>query len=146
MARAQSVTRPLNWVTGQIVDAAMRVHSSVGPGLLESAYQACLAYELIKRGVVVGVQVPMPLRYGGIVLELAYRADLLVDGRVIVEIKATAALLPVHRAQLLSYLRASALPVGLLINFHALHLRDGIVRIANEIGTGSEVQSSAHSQ
>ena len=124
----------------------MRVHSSVGPGLLESAYQACLAYELIKRGIVVGVQVPMPLRYGGIVLELAYRADLLVDGNVIVEIKAVAALLPVHRAQLLSYLRASALPVGLLINFRALHLRDGIVRIANQAGSDQAGEPSAPSQ
>ena len=140
------MTRPLNWVTGQVVDAAMRVHSSVGPGLLESAYQACLAYELIGRGLSVQVQCPMPLRYGGIVLELAYRADLLVDGRVVVEIKAVSDLLPVHRAQVLSYLRASSLSVGLLINFHALHLRDGIARITNELAIASEAQPSAPSR
>jgi GxxExxY protein len=112
--------------TGQIVDSAMRVHSALGPGLLEHAYTVCLAHEIGKRGIAVRRQVPFPVRYDGVALEVGYRVDLLVADEIIVEVKAIAKLLPVHESQLLSYLRLSGLTVGLLINFHATHLRDGI--------------------
>ena len=121
----------INDCTGHVVDAAMRVHSALGPGLLESAYQACLAHELRKRGLQVLVQIPVPIIYDGVSIELAYRLDLLVDDIVIVELKTVTKLLPIHEAQLLSYLRLGRKPVGLLINFHMMHLRDGIKRMVN---------------
>lgn len=119
-------------ITGAIIDAAMRVHSALGPGLLESAYAACLAHELIKNGYKVLREVPVPVVYDGVALEVGYRIDLLVDDCVIVELKAIEALLPIHQAQLLSHLRLSRKRTGLLINFHALHLRDGIKRMVND--------------
>lgn len=122
----------INYVSRQVVDAAMRVHSILGPGLLESAYEACLAQELRKRGLHVLVQVPLPLVYDGFRVEVGYRADLLVNDSVIVEVKAIAKLLPVHDAQLLSHLRLSGHRVGLLINFHVVHLKDGIKRLVNK--------------
>ena len=117
------------WITGQVVDAALRVHSALGPGVLESAYEACLAYELNDRGLSVRTQVPVPILYRGARLQAAYRLDMLVEESVVVELKTVSRLLPVHEAQLLSYLRLSGHRVGLLINFHELHLRDGIRRL-----------------
>lgn len=117
--------------TGPIIEAAMRVHSVLGPGLLESTYETCLAHELRKRGLAVRVQVPVPLVYDGIELEVAYRLDLLVDDEIIVEVKGVTQLHPVHEAQLLTYLRLSHRRVGLLLNFHSLHLRNGIKRMVN---------------
>jgi len=117
--------------SGQVVDAALRVHSALGPGLLESAYEACLSHELRVRGLRVATQVPLPVIYHGVRIEVGYRLDMLVDGRVIVELKAIARVLPVHQAQLLSYLRLSGHRVGLLINFHVPRLRDGIHRMVN---------------
>jgi GxxExxY protein len=121
----------INDRSGHVVDAAMRVHSILGPGLLEGAYEACLAHELRQRGLRVLAQLPMPVVYKGVRIELGYRADLLVDDAVLVELKAVAKLLPIHEAQLLSYLRLSDYRVGLLINFHVLHLKDGIKRMIN---------------
>jgi GxxExxY protein len=114
-----------------VVDAAMKVHSALGPGLLESAYEACLAYELRTRGRRVLIQHPVPVEYRGISLEVGYRVDLLVDDVVVVELKAASKLLPIHEAQLLSYLKLSHRRVGLLINFHVPRLKDGIRRIVN---------------
>jgi len=122
----------INNVSGQIIDAAMHVHSVLGPGLLETAYQACLAHELRKRGLAVRREVFMPVRYDGIVLDVAYRIDLLVEEAVVVETKAVAKIIPIHEAQLLSHLKLGDFRVGLLINFHALRLKDGIVRKANK--------------
>jgi GxxExxY protein len=119
----------LNIITGKIVDAAMKVHTALGPGLLESAYEACLIHELRKIGLKVLSQVALPVCYDGIQIELGYRIDLLVQDIVIVELKAVDKVNPVHEAQLLSYLRLSNKPVGLLINFKTMHLRDGIKRI-----------------
>ncbi|MFN2399154.1 MAG: GxxExxY protein [Gemmatimonadaceae bacterium] len=119
-------------VSGQVVDAAMKVHSALGPGLLEGAYEACLVHELRKRGLRVIAQLPIPVVYDGIRIELGYRADLLVGDAVVVELKAVAKLLPIHEAQLLSYLKLSGHCVGLLINFHVLHLKDGIKRMVNK--------------
>lgn len=118
----------LNEITGEIVDSAMKVHSKLGPGLLESAYEACLVYELRKRGLQVAPQVEMPLVYEEVRLDLGYRLDLLVENCVIVELKAVQEVKPIHEAQLLSYLKLSQKKVGLLINFQVDHLKDGIKR------------------
>ena len=109
----------------------MKVHSTLGPGLLEAAYEACLVYELRKRGHRVLNQLPLPVLYDGVSIELGYRIDLLVDDRLVVELKAISKLQPVHEAQLLSYLRLSGHQLGLLINFHVPHLKDGIKRKVN---------------
>lgn len=119
----------INEITGVIVDAAMKVHTALGAGLLESAYEACLKYELIKRGLKVLSQVEMPVVYDGVRLDVGYRLDLLVEDLVIVELKAVERLLPIHESQLHSYLKLSGLPVGLLINFNVQHLKNGIKRI-----------------
>lgn len=121
----------LNKITEQIIGAAMRVHTTLGPGLLESAYEACLAYELAKAGLAVERQKKLPIVYGELRLEEGYRIDLLVENAVVVELKAIARLEDVHEAQLLSYLRLSGRAVGLLFNFHVSHLRDGIRRVIN---------------
>ena len=118
----------VNRISGAVVDAAMRVHSVLGPGLLESAYEACLAHELRTRGLNVTTQVGLPVVYEGVRLDLGYRIDLLVEDAVIVEVKAIESLAPIHEAQLLSYLKLSGKRVGLLINFNVLHLKDGIKR------------------
>ena len=119
-------------LTGAIIGAAMKVHSIVGPGLLESAYEPCLLYELHKQGLKAESQVPLPVTYGTVTIDAGYRLDLLVEGRVIVELKAAEKLMPIHQAQLLSYLRLGGKRVGLLINFHVVHLRNGIKRIRND--------------
>jgi GxxExxY protein len=103
----------------------------LGPGAFESAYQACLAHELRSRGLEVAAQVPQPVVYKGQKLEVGYRIDLAVEGRVVVEVKSVDAIHPIHHAQLLSYMRLSGLSVGLLINFNVLHLRDGIKRMVD---------------
>jgi len=132
MATAQQqITPNINHVTGQVISAAIHVHYVLGPGLLESAYHACLLHELRKRGVMVASQVGLPVVYDGEKIELGYRIDLIVGDQVIVEIKCVDAINPVHQAQLLSYMRLSGRPVGLLINFHVAHLRDGIKRMVD---------------
>ena len=117
-----------NEISGAIVDAAMKVHSALGPGLLESAYAACLRHELIKRGLKVASEVPEPVVYDGIRLDAGHKLDLLVEDTVVVELKAIEALAPIHQAQIISYLKLTGKPIGLLINFHSLHLKDGIKR------------------
>ncbi|MCB1628721.1 MAG: GxxExxY protein [Xanthomonadales bacterium] len=112
-----------------VIDAAFRVHSELGPGLLESVYEACLAYELEAAGVPFDRQAGFPVRYRGLSLEAGLRMDLCVGRRVAVEIKVVEKLAPIHRAQLLSYLRLSGLRLGLLLNFNVVHLKDGIKRI-----------------
>ncbi|MCC7473770.1 MAG: GxxExxY protein [Pirellulales bacterium] len=121
----------LNEITGQIIDSAIRVHRVLGPGLLESAYEACLLFELKNRGMEVRNQVPLPIRYQEVVVEVGYRIDLLVEGTVIVELKSVDTIAPIHKAQLLSYLKLSRKKVGLLINFNVELLKNGITRIAN---------------
>lgn len=123
----------LNRITSEIIDAAMKVHTALGPGLLESAYKACLAYELRKRGVAFRMEVPLNIRYDGIEVEVAYRLDMLVERSVVVEVKAITQLHPIHQAQLLSYLKLGGHDVGLLINFQTRHLRHGITRMVNGI-------------
>lgn len=122
----------INDITHEIISAAMKVHTTLGPGLLESPYEFCVAQELRNRGFRVATQVPVPVYYEGIKLELGFRIDLLVEDLVVVEIKAVDAITPLFKAQLLSYLRLANKPIGLLINFHATALRDGIVRMLND--------------
>ena len=114
-----------------LIGAALKIHSAVGPGLLESAYETCLLYELEKHGHPVRRQVSIPLRYEDFLVENGYRVDLLIDNLVIVELKAIETILPVHRAQLLSYLRLGGYRLGFLLNFHVARMRDGIIRIVN---------------
>jgi GxxExxY protein len=114
-----------------IVEASLRVHTALGPGLLENAYQACLMHDLRNLGFVVQSEVPMPIAYLGQNLDVGYRLDLLIEGLVVVEIKAVERLLPVHQAQLLSYLKLSGLRLGFLLNFNVCHMREGIKRMAN---------------
>jgi GxxExxY protein len=121
----------LNAISGQIVDAAMRVHTVLGPGLLEGAYEVCFAHELRKRGLRVETQLPLPVSYDGVRVNLGYRLDLLVENEIVVELKAIETVLPVHKAQLLSYLRLGGKRLGLLINFHVDRLKDGITRLVN---------------
>lgn len=118
-------------ITGQIIAGAIKVHSVLGPGLLESAYEACLAYEIQKRGLALERQKSLPVIYDGVTMDLGYRIDILVDHRVVVEVKAVERQLPIHEAQLLSYLRLSGMKVGLLLNFHVLHMKEGIKRMVN---------------
>jgi len=128
--RAQSGTEVtgVNQVTHAIIGAAMKVHSALGPGLLESAYEACLVHELRKGGFRVEQQVELPVNYDGVRIDLGYRIDLVVNDCVIVELKCIEKIAPVHEAQLISYMRLSKKNVGLLVNFHVRHLKDGIKR------------------
>jgi GxxExxY protein len=119
----------LNQATETIIGAAIRVHKALGPGLLESAYEACLAFEIVDQGLTVVQQKPLPVIYRDVHLDCAYRLDLLVDNSVIVEIKSIDAIMQIHKAQLLSYLKLSGCKVGLLINFNVPLLKDGIVRL-----------------
>lgn len=111
----------------------MQIHSALGPGLLESAYTACLVFELRSRGLRVDSQVVLPLTYKTMRLDAAYRIDPLIEHAVIVEVKAVSKLHPIHEAQLLSYLRLTGLRVGLLLNFHVPRMKDGIKRLANRV-------------
>ena len=120
-----------NELTSAIIGAAIEVHRRLGPGLLESAYRACLAYELKKRGFNVIEEHPVPVVYDEVKLECGFRADLIVNSLVVVELKAKSSIPPVDRAQTLSHLRLLGLRIGLLINFHEEKLVDGIVRIVN---------------
>ena len=120
-----------NEIAKQILDAAFVVHTSLGPGLLESVYEVVLAYELKKKGLTAERQKPMPLLYDNIRFDEAFRSDVVVNGKVIVELKSVEALLPVHAKQLLTQLRLSGLKLGLLINFGEAHLKNGIKRAIN---------------
>ena len=124
--------RDLNEVTRGIIAAAMEVHRHLGPGLLESAYQECVCYELSRMGLTFTREVHLPLSYKGLQLDCSYRVDLLVEDAVVVELKSIEQILRIHSAQLLTYLRASHKQVGLLINFNVLVLKDGIKRIVND--------------
>lgn len=121
----------VNNITGEIIDAAMKVHTELGPGLLESAYRHCLLFELHRRGFEAAQEVELPIVYCGVTINAGYRLDLLVEDAVIVECKAVKEFARVHEAQLLSYLKLSNKKVGLLLNFHSLRLKDGIKRIVN---------------
>ena len=121
----------LNEISEKIIGAAIQVHRTLGPGLLESTYEACLKYELEKRGLKVLSQVGLPVVYDGMKIDLGYKLDILVEDAVIIELKAVTTVTPLHEAQLLSYLKLSGKHLGLLINFNATLLKDGITRRIN---------------
>ncbi|MFY9744595.1 MAG: GxxExxY protein [Candidatus Sulfotelmatobacter sp.] len=132
---APSICKPsAQHVSHAVITAVMKVHTELGPGLLESTYTACLQYELAVAGIRSATQVGLPVVYHGVKLELGYRIDLLAEDLVVVEIKSVEAVAPVHQAQILSYLKLSGKSLGLLINFNVVHLKDGIKRFVN--GTG----------
>jgi GxxExxY protein len=128
--RAQRTTEGsgINQITEAIIGAAIKVHSALGPGLLEKAYEVCLAHELAKAGFNVRTQVELPVIYDGVRVELGYRIDLLVNDLVSVELKCVDQMIPIYDAQIISYLKLSGKRVGLLINFHVRYLKDGIRR------------------
>jgi GxxExxY protein len=117
--------------TRQIIAACIEVHRQLGPGLLESAYELCLTHELGLRGFRTQRQIPIPVFYKGLALDCGYRLDLMVESRLVVEVKAVERLLPVHEAQVITYLKLLRVPIGLLVNFHVPLLKDGIRRLVN---------------
>ena len=122
-----------NELSYQIIGAALKVHKNVGPGLLESAYESALAFELKMSGYEVREQVALPFVYFTVKLEAGYRVDMMVNNMIIIEIKSVEVLLPVHYAQLLTYLRLTGLKLGLLINFNEVNLKDGVHRVVNNL-------------
>jgi GxxExxY protein len=120
-----------NELSGTIIDASLHIHRELGPGLLESVYQSVLAHELRKRGLRVEVEVPVPVVWDSVRLEIGFKADLIVDDRLIVELKSVDKLAPIHKKQLRTYLRVADKRLGLLINFGQVMLKDGICRVAN---------------
>jgi len=130
-----------NVLTDRIIGAAIEVHRHLGPGLLESAYEDCLCHELNLQGILFKRQVHLPVVYKGLKLECAYRMDLVVEDSVIVEIKATGGIAPIHKAQLLTYLKTADKRVGLLINFNEVALKNGLRRMVNEYIESSDVSS-----
>jgi len=120
-----------NGIGDAIIASAMKVHTALGPGLLEGAYETCLLYELEKQGLPVRRQALIPIRYEGLTVDNGYRVDLLIGERVVIELKAVETILPVHRAQLLSYLRLGGFKLGYLLNFHVARMRERIVRMVN---------------
>ncbi len=127
---AESIPKATNQVSGMIVDAAFRVHNTLGPGLLERVYEVCLCHELAKRNLSFEQQPAVPIVYDDLRLETGFRLDLVVEELVIVELKAVEFLLPVHHAQLITYLKLSEYRVGLLINFNVPLIKNGMVRLA----------------
>jgi len=123
----------INDISAQILDASIKVHRTLGPGLLESAYETCLAYELRQRGLRVETQVSLPVVYEGMRIDAGYRIDLLVEGQVIIELKAVEKLIPLHEAQLITYLKLSDKRLVILVNFNVIRLKDGFRRFANQL-------------
>jgi len=128
-----NTSKPENSIATAILDQAFKIHSELGPGLLESVYEKCLQYELEQAGFHAKTQVPVPMNYKGIKFEAGFRIDLLVNNKVLVELKSVEALAPVHYAQTLTYLKMSNLKLGLLINFNNKYLKDGIHRVVNNL-------------
>ena len=116
-----------------IIGAAIKVHSHLGPGLLESVYEACLVHELRQQGLAVETQCVLPIQYEGLVLDSAFRLDVLVEDQAVLEIKSVNQLLPIHKAQLISYLRLGDYPLGYLLNFNVVHMREGIKRVVGKL-------------
>jgi GxxExxY protein len=133
-------------LTQKVIGCAMKVHSALDPGLLESAYQECLCFELLRAGLYVEKQKPVPLAYSEVKLDCGYRVDVMVERRLILEIKSVEALNDIHLAQVLTYLRLANCRLALLMNFNVLHLRDGIRRVVNQYDdSASSAKTSASS-
>jgi GxxExxY protein len=131
MNRRDAETQSFREITERVIGACIEIHRHLGPGLLESTYEECLCYELSQLGIHFERQKPLPVKYKSVNLDCGYRLDLVVENRIIVELKAIESLLPIHEAQLLTYLKLSRLTLGLLINFNVPALKNGIKRIAN---------------
>ncbi len=127
------VDSPENVIAAEVVDAAYKVHTLLGPGLLESVYEKVLAHEIGWRGLKLECQVPIAVRYENLLFEMGFRADMIVEGRVLLELKSLERVLPVHKKQLLTYVRLADLRLGLLLNFGAVRIKDGITRIVNRL-------------
>jgi len=127
------VAERINLITEKAIGCAIEVHKAIGPGLLESAYEECLCYELSQNGLSFQRQVPLPVVYKDVKLDCGYQLDIIVEDLVILEIKAVERIIPIHEAQLLSYLRMLDKRIGLILNFHAAVLRNGIKRIVNNL-------------
>ena len=122
------VTEDMNWLSGQVIECCIAVHRSLGPGLLESVYKKCLVHELNKRNIACVMEYPVSIIYDGMNIDDAFRADLIVDGQIIIELKSVEKIMPVHKAQTLTYLKLSPYKIGLLINFGETLLKSGIHR------------------
>ncbi|MFM9905980.1 MAG: GxxExxY protein [Pyrinomonadaceae bacterium] len=131
MLDAEHASERINFLTEKIIGCAIEVHKAIGPGLLESAYEECLCYELAQNGLKFERQVPLPVVYKGVKLECGYKLDIIVENIVVIELKAVDRIIAIHEAQLLSYLRMLDLRVGLILNFHSSVLKEGIKRIVN---------------
>jgi GxxExxY protein len=131
MNRGDAETPRADRITGEIIGAAIEVHRELGPGLLESAYEQCLCHELSLRGLRCERQVPLPVEYKGVRLDCGYKMDVVVENVVVIELKTADKLLPIHDAQLLTYLKLSGHSLGLLLNFNVPVLKDGLKRIVN---------------
>jgi GxxExxY protein len=125
--------KQLNDLSNKIINCSLRVHRNLGPGLLESTYSQCLAYELNQAGLNFKIEHPIPVQYGKILIDCAYRADFIVEDEIILELKSVNEILPIHKAQLITYLKISNKRLGLLINFNTKFLRNGIKRIVNNL-------------
>ncbi len=123
--------RDLNALSKIILDCTFRVHTGLGPGLLESAYLGCMTYELRQQNLDVNSEVVLPVKYRGVTIDLGYRLDVLIENAIILELKAIERVLPIHHAQLLSYLKLSGKELGFMLNFNVLHMKDGITRVVN---------------
>jgi GxxExxY protein len=122
----------INELSSKIIGAAIEAHKTLGPGLLESVYEECLAHELMLRGLAFERQKPVPIQYKAVELDCGYRLDLVIENRIILELKACEKLEPIHEAQLLTYLKLTGLQLGLLLNFNVPVMKDGIVRMRND--------------
>jgi GxxExxY protein len=133
--------KSLESIASDVVDSAFKVHSKLGPGLLESAYEACLEYELVRRGYFVERQKAQAIEYDGVVIDVGYRIDLLVENAVLIELKAVEQLAPIHHAQILTYLKLSQKNIGFLINFNVPLIKNGIRRVVNQYQGGPPDQN-----
>ena len=133
----------LDQITESIIGGGIKVHRALGPGLLESAYEACLAFELSELGLRVERQKPIPVVYRDVRLDCGYRADMIVEGAVVIELKVVDQIAPIHKAQLLSYLKLTGCNVGLLMNFNVKVLKDGVVRMVNNYPENSAVSAGS---
>ena len=131
MNRRGAETQSFNEITERVIGCCIEIHKQLGPGLLESAYEECLCYELSALGIAFERQKPLPVKYKTVNLDCGYRLDLVIEGKIILELKTVEHLLPIHEAQVLTYLKLSGLTLGLLINFNVPVLKNGIKRIAN---------------
>ena len=129
--RGDAEARRFDDLTDKVIGACIEIHQAVGPGLLESAYEGCLCHELSLAGLQFERQKPLPVHYKGVNLDCGYRLDLVIENRLVMELKAVEQLLPVHEAQLLTYLKLSGMPLGLLVNFNVARLKDGLKRMVN---------------